>query len=350
MATIKQIAELTHVSAATVSCVLNGRQGAAGPRKVQEILAVAEKLNYTANSFARQLQRGRSNSIGIITEDLTVFNTPEIVDGLQACCMKNGYEVILANMRLFKQFGNNFIDTPAHHILLDNVLKNLLAKQVEGVVYVGYHCRELVYVPQKLSIPLAFAYCYPVGNVYPSVLMDDEKAGYDITSCLLAQGHTRIGVVSGPINSYHTHARLIGYQNALFDHHILYDAELVMSGDWERASGYHFASVLLGAGCTAVFAFNDIMAAGVYDWCKDHHLRPGYDIAIFGFDNNAISRFYEPQISTAELPLNNIGRKCAEIVIERIKGSDTAGQTLLPCVIHQRESTKGLVTERKAEI
>ncbi|MBR1912194.1 MAG: LacI family DNA-binding transcriptional regulator, partial [Treponema sp.] len=75
MATIKQIAQMAGVSTATVSNVLNGRAGAAGPEKTAEIFEIAKKLNYTANAFARRLQQGKSNCIGVITEDLTVFNT-----------------------------------------------------------------------------------------------------------------------------------------------------------------------------------------------------------------------------------------------------------------------------------
>ena len=86
VATIKDVARLTGVSAATVSNVLNGKRGAASEAKVQEIFRVAQELHYRPNSLAKNLKLQRSNTIGIITEDLTVFNTPEIVNGIEEYC------------------------------------------------------------------------------------------------------------------------------------------------------------------------------------------------------------------------------------------------------------------------
>ncbi len=151
MATIKEIARLTSVSTATVSNVLNGKSGAAGEEKAREIIAVARKLNFTPNSIAKNLKKRKTNTIAIITEDLTVFNTPEIVDGIESFCEKQGYEIILGNMRLFKRYSNDFTDTPKHHELLNALVRNLLAKQVEGIIYIGYHCREIQWLVMMLQ-------------------------------------------------------------------------------------------------------------------------------------------------------------------------------------------------------
>ena len=128
--TIKDIARLADVSAATVSNVLNGKPGAASKQKAAEIFAVAERLQYRPNILAKSLKLQRSKTIGIITEDLTVFNTPEIVDGIEECCEEHGYEIVLANMRLFKRYDNNLADTPEHMVLFENTMQNLMAKRL----------------------------------------------------------------------------------------------------------------------------------------------------------------------------------------------------------------------------
>ena len=130
MATMKDIAQRTGVSVATVSNVLNGKPGAASDSKAQEIFTIAQELHYRPNSFAKNLKLRRSNSIGIITEDLTVFNTPEIVDGIESYCEEHGYEIILDNMRLFKRYKNDFTDTPQHSRYFENALSTLVSKQV----------------------------------------------------------------------------------------------------------------------------------------------------------------------------------------------------------------------------
>jgi len=339
MITIKEIARLAKVSTATVSNVLNGKSGAAGETKSQEIIALAHNLRYTPNTIARSLQKQKTNTIGIITEDLTVFNTPEIVDGIDACCEENGYEIILENMRLFKLYNNDFTDTPKHHKLLDSVLLDLIAKQVEGIVYVGYHCREISYLPSNLHVPFVYAYCYPKETIYPSVMYDDETAARDVTKLLLSKGHRRIGVICGPVSSYHSQERLKGYHTALTKYGIEADPDLIVYGNWERPSGYHLAAYLLGKDVSAIFSFNDLMASGVYECAAERGLDIGKDISLFGFDNQDISQGHIPALSTVEPPLNKIGRCAAKIILSQIKRRRMIKKRIfLKCTILKRKS------------
>jgi LacI family transcriptional regulator len=343
MITIKEIARLIGVSTATVSNVLNGKSGAASDAKSKEIITLARSLHYTPNKLAKSLQRQKTNTIGIITEDLTVFNAPEIVDGIDACCEENGYEIILENMRLFKRYNNNFTDTPKHSELLDFMLRNMIAKQVEGIIYVGYHCREIAYLPSRMQVPFVYAYCYPKEDIYPSVMYDDGKAARDVTELLISKGHRRIGVICGPATSYHTQARLSGFNAALKKHGIKADKNLVLYGDWERPSGYHLAAILLDQGVSAIFSFNDIMASGVYERAAERGLQIGKDISLFGFDNQDISQGYIPALSTVELPLSEIGRRCTGIILRQIKFNKTVKKRIyLPCIILERRSTNAI--------
>jgi LacI family transcriptional regulator len=339
MVTIKEIARLTGVSIATVSNVLNGKHGAAGAAKVREIAEVARNLHYMPNALAKNLQQQKTNTIGIITEDLTVFNAPEIVDGIDACCEENNYEIILENMRLFKRYNNDFTDTPEHHELLDLMTQNMIAKRVEGIVYVGYHCREITYLPSWVQVPFVYAYCYPKETTYPSVVFDDERAATEVTTRLITKGHSRIGVICGPASSYHTQARLKGYNTALVKHGIKTLSSLIVYGDWERPSGYRLAAQLLDQGVTAIFSFNDMMASGVYEQAAERNLQIGKDISLFGFDNRSISQGYFPALSTVQPPLSEIGRRCADIILDQIKHRRTCKKRiLLPCTILERNS------------
>lgn len=339
MVTIKVIARITGVSTATVSNVLNGKSGAASEAKIREIIEIAQSLQYTPNALAKSLQRQKTNTIGIITEDLTVFNAPEIVDGIDACCEENGYDIILGNMRLFKRYNNNFTDTPKHNEILDSMMRNMLAKQVEGIVYVGYHCRKIAYSPSRMQIPFVYAYCYPNKNIYPSVIYDDEKAARDVTNLLIEKGHRKIGIICGPAASFHTKARLNGYKTVMAEHGIEIKPNLVVYGDWERISGYRLAATLLDQGVSAIFSFNDMMACGVYEQASERGLQVGKDISLFGFDNRSISQGYVPALSTVQPPLNEIGRKCVELIFSHIKHrKKSTKQISLPCTIMERRS------------
>lgn len=344
MATIKDIAKLTGVSTATVSNVLNDKPGAAGPAKTREIFEVAKSLHYRPNSLAKSLKQQKTNNLGIITEDLTVFNTPEIVDGIDSYCEEHGYEIILGNMRLFKRYDNNFTDTKKHQQLLDAMVSNMTAKQVEGIIYVGYHCREISYLPAMVKIPFVYAYCFPQQDIYPSVLFDDKKAAYDVTNLLIQKGHRKIGIICGPSTSYHTQKRLSGCQDALAANHIELNEAFVTYGDWERRSGYNNTDVLLDAGVSVIFSFNDDMASGVYERCIEKDIQVGEDISLFGFDNRDISFGHVPPLSTVAPPLNEIGRKSAELILNQIiKHKAEKKRFLLPCTVYERKSLKEIL-------
>ena len=99
MSNMKDIAKKAQVSVATVSKVLNGT-GNISEETTRKILEIAEELNYHPNLYARNLKTGFSRTIGILAEDLTVFNTPPVIDGIGACCEEKGYRYLLENLRI----------------------------------------------------------------------------------------------------------------------------------------------------------------------------------------------------------------------------------------------------------
>lgn len=340
IATIKDIARLTGVSIATVSNVLNGKTGAAGPAKANEILKAAASLNYQPNTLAKNLKLRRSRTVGIITEDLTVFNTPEIVDGIESFCEEQGYEIVLANMRLFKRYDNDLTDTPEHASLFRRMLRNLAAKQVEGIVYIGYHYRRIPHLPPPGSVPFIYAYCTPSDNQYSSVAFDDESASFQVGVTLIQQGHRKIGVISGPMESLNAQARLRGFQRALYQSGVLYNADFTVYGDWSQESGLLCARELIKQGVTAIYAFNDLMACGVYLCCASLGLTVGRDLSVFGYDNQNICLALSPPLSSVEVPLGEMGRRCAALVLEQINKSaaESPRECAIPCLLHLRAS------------
>ncbi|MDR3145830.1 MAG: LacI family transcriptional regulator [Treponema sp.] len=340
MVRIKEIAQLTEVSTATVSNVLNGKPGAASEVKAREIIEIARSLNYTPNILAKNLKLKGTKTIGILTEDLTVHNNPEVIDGIDARCVEQGYEIILANMRLYKLFKHEYYSNyDLYKDILTGTMRNMMAKQVEGIVYVANHCREIPALPPWVNVPVVFAHCISQGDIYPAVLYDDEVAAGEVTGLLIDKGHRRIGVIGGLENSYHTQKRLKGYKKALKEARIDYDPALVFYGDWYRASAYNLTENLLRAGVTAIFVFNDIMALGVSEKVEEKGLSIGKHIALAGFDNREFSRGVAGGITTVETPLNDMGRKCAELIIQQLnKRRVGKKRILLPCRMHVRTS------------
>lgn len=346
MATIKEIAKLANVSTATVSYCLND------PSKISKetrakVMRIIEQVNYKPNSIAKSLKVKRTNAIGIITEDITVFNTPEIINGIGEYAEESNYHIILENIRLYKRIGNNYQDTSKFTGVIKEITSVLMSKQVEGIIYVGAHCRDVSGLIDKISIPVVYAYCYSEKEDDFAVTYDDGLAAYEATKYLITLNHRKIGIITGLAGSMQCQDRLKGYQKALYEHQVLFNPEYLKEGNWEREAGYTAGKELLSAADrpSAIFALNDVMAGGVIDAAAELGLQIPEDLSLIGFDNRECSYSYTPKLTTMALPLNNIGKKAAEILIDRISKQERKSldkDLKLKCELVERESVTAL--------
>lgn len=319
MATIKELAKACNVSVATVSNILNNKPGAS-ERTRQLVLEMAEKMEYTPNIVAKNLKMQKTRSIGVIAEDMTIFSIPDIIDGITDHCQEVDYQILLTNLRLFKKYNDTYYNRDDYYGVVRQEIKKLMEKQVEGIIYVAAHERVIRCIPDTLPIPAVMAYGYSRSDKVPSVVVDDTHGAAEITQYLVDNGHRKIGLVTGKPDSMHEQARLVGYQEVLFNNGILYDPGLVFEGDWTREAGYRHTDALLEKGVTAVFCMNDLMAGGVYDRLDELGLIVGKDISVAGYDNRELSSYYKPPLTTINLPLHDIGYRASEIMMEMLDG------------------------------
>ena len=318
MATIKEIARECGVSVATVSNILNHKPGASDETR-KRVMEKVKELNYHPNTIARNLKTKNSRSIGVIVEDMTIFSIPDIVDGITEHCEEEKYQILLINLRLYKKYNDTYYHRDDFYPIVRDEIGELIAKQVEGIIYVAAHERTLKCIPETLPVPAVMAYGYTRSAKVPSVVVDDEDGAYQIVQHMIDQGHRRIGVITGKRDSPHMQDRLLGYQRALFENQILYNPEYICTGDWLRDSGYAGTDLLLKKNVTAIFCMNDLMAGGVYDRLEELNLRPGRDISVAGYDNRELSGYYKPPLSTITLPLHDIGYEASEIIIRMLR-------------------------------
>lgn len=340
MATIRDIAEHANVSIATVSKVLNGKRGV-NKSTASAVLSIAQELNYRPNLNARFLKIGHSKTLGVITEDLTVFNAPEIVDGISEACESFGYHYILGNLRFNKRYGNGPRDQEESALLVHNMVNDMLSKQVDGIIYIGCHGHVVVPLSEHSEPQFVCVYCTSADVSIPSVLYDDKKAAYDVTSLLIRNGAVQIGMITGPTDSIPANNRTRGHQEALFTHGMPYNPALTLAGDWTRDSGYKLGSILIQRGAQAIFAQNDLMATGVIDFCNENGIEVGRDLLLCGFDNREISTVSRPKLSTVELPLFEMGQAAGKIMFDLLHNSSipAAAETYLDCRIIERQSS-----------
>ncbi|MBO7336998.1 MAG: LacI family DNA-binding transcriptional regulator, partial [Lachnospiraceae bacterium] len=344
MITQKELAQMCNVSTSTVSNILNGRTNMSEETR-NKVLEAIEKTGYRPNFFAQGMRRQNNKCICIIAEELLQFSTPPIVEAIMNVCEAKGYRTILINMSMYEKWKKTGLNLGEQNLLKANTSPALLdakAMKADGVIYVAAHGHILDIIPEDYGIPVVFAYGNSLDNKYRSVLIDDFGGSEILTKYLIKSGHRNIGVITGRKDNMHTVERLKGFRSALEKCGIKYDDKYVMVGDWERESGKQCARTLIGMGVKTIWCMNDLMAAGAYDALIEEGLTVGKDASVFGFDNRDISEYLYPKLSTCELPLDKIGKTCAELIIQEIEDESFrkgfASEVHVPCRLVLRDS------------
>jgi LacI family transcriptional regulator len=333
---IKDVAADAGVSATTVSHVLNEVPHAQIREETrQRVLRSAERLGYRPNRSARSLRTQRTGTIGLISD--SIATTPyagQMILGAQRAAQERGYTVVLFN-------------TDNDPTVEESELKALLQFQVDAVLYATMYHRDVV-VPSVLDgIPLVLLDAVDPASPAPSVVPDEVQGGRTATDELTGLGHRRIGFVTNVDDVPATSGRLQGYQEALAEASIAFDPTLVIADESETWGGYRAARALLSGDDrpTAVFAYNDRMAMGVYRAAAELGLRIPEDLSVVGFDDQElITRGLHPELTSVALPHFDMGFWAGEKLADLLDGSwppdpPVEGPLLMPCPIVRRSST-----------
>lgn len=346
MITVKEIAKLCDVSPSTVSNILNGKNNMSKETK-DKVLKCIEETGYKPNYFAQGMRRHNNKTICIIAEEICQFSTPTIVESIMNDCEEAGYRTVLINLAMYLKWDTLGISVGSNTLMEENTqsaFQEAQATRADGVIYIAAHGRELDIVPKGYDIPVVFAYGTSKSNQYKSVIIDDKLSSKKAIDYLISKGHTKIGVVAGNKENFHTIERLKGFVESFKEQGLLYDPEYVLYGNWERESGYEQAAALIKKNVTAIWCMNDIMAGGVYDYLRDNNIEIGADVSVFGFDNREISGYMYPKLTTMSIMLERIGSIATEMIIREIEDSEYRRRIMEPvlvvCEFVERDSVK----------
>lgn len=321
MVTIRDIAQACGVSIATVSNVLNEKKNVSAEMR-ERVMEKVREMNYTPNSVAKNLKTKKTRTLGIIVEDITIFSIPDLVDGITECCEVNNYRVMLINLRLFKKFDDVYYHQEVYREQMQEVLRLLLADQVEAVIYIAAHERTIHCLPERFPIPLVMCYAYSSTPGIPSLLVEESAPTAELIQTAIDMGHRRIGIITGKRDSAHTQQRMMAYRRTLVRNGIPFDPGLLGVGDWTRESGIRRTDQLLAQGATAIFCMNDLMAGGVYARLAELGLTVGKDVSVMGYDNRLLSQYLTPPLTTVALPLHDLGCRAGKIALAALSAEN----------------------------
>lgn len=344
MVTIKEIASKAGVSTTSVSYALNGSTEISDATRLK-ILKIANEIGYQPNSIAKSLRTKKTLTIGVIAEDITVFNIPEIINGIGEYSEGKGYNLILNNLRLYKRLGNNYSQISKFKREITDVINIIINKHVDGFIYIGAHYRDVTGIVENIENPIVYTYCFTSEKGGNWVNYNDEDTAYAVTKYLIDKGHSRIAAITGMTESIPSQKRLKGFQRAIIDNQIIINPYYLKVGNWEYKSGYQMAVELLSQEKppTAIFAFNDAMAEGVLEAASARGLKVPDDLSLIGFDNMDYCNYLSPRLTSVKLPLVEMGVSAAELLIDILENKRKPGHTIkLECSIVERESVVAL--------
>lgn len=317
MITLKELSEKCGVSIATISNVINGKDNVSEKTK-ELVLDAVRETGYQPNFLASSLRSTKTKRIAVITEEISAFSTPSIVEGIMSACEYAGYKPFLQNLRMYSR--NIFDNGEKFKEVVRDGVRQAQAIKVDGIIFVAAHSRTVDVFPENLEVPGVVCYAHSASEKYPSVLFNDEKGAAELIRYILSKGYKNIGMIMGEKTSVHTERRIAGCRAALKEAGIDLNEDKILCGLWGRNTGYELAPEILKKDVDAIFCGNDHIAAGVCDYLREQGKTPGKDIGVTGFDGQEFAAYMYPKLTTTKLPLLQIGVKAGELIIAQIRG------------------------------
>jgi len=331
LATIKDVSELAQISQATVSRVINNHPRVTEKTR-EKVFKAIEQLNYKPNSSAQSLASNRSNSIGMLVDTLGGPYYSELMSAAEETARSQNFHLIPTSGSCIRADELDAIDF-------------LKSKQVDGLIIHTGNLSDDDILKITRETPATVLLNHYIPEIAENCIgLDDELGGYLATKHLIDNGHTKIGCITGQINQQASRNRLQGYRNALTEHGIEYDDNLIVEGRFDLQN-HHLAPRRLldrNTQLTAIFCLNDPIAWGLYDVLHDRNIAIGDEISVIGFDNNSFGPHLRPKLTSVNFPTNEMGAEAVKKILSILRKTDHPVQHKLLPELVIRESVKKL--------
>lgn len=309
--TIYDIASQIGIAPSTVSRALNNNPTISVATR-KKINALAEKLGYQHNPFARNLRMQNTHTIGVILHELNSQFITSVLAGIEKVSTEAKYNLIIGHS--------------AENVKLEVVnANNFFHKRVDGIIAsLSFDTEDLSHFKQfqNKNIPVVFFDRVFEKNEAAKVIINNYQAGYDATAHLISQGCKRIAHITSSLKRNVYSERKNGYKQALEDHKLKYDEKLVIIDGFKEEDAIRSARRILAMKTLpdGIFITNDFCAAVVMQMLKDAGIHVPRDIAIVGFNNDSIGKVISPKLTTINYPGFEMGQVAARTLINHLKG------------------------------
>lgn len=350
MATLEDVAKLAGVSVMTVSRYIN-KSGYVGEKSRQKIIKAIEELNYRPNMIARSLVTKKTKTIAHVVASIVNPFYPEVVLGVEDESYARGYNVILCNAdgkKKEQEYIDILLDKCVDGIIFDHL--NIGIKQVMELRSYNVSCVLIDNEVQGLN----------VGNI----ITNDILGGFLATEHLIRLGHKKIAVIHGSLcfneskedKKYEEtfqfniwNNRMRGFLDAMDKYNIEVNPNYILEGDGTSQNGvkggYEAMKKILSLSDlpTAVYAQNDLMAAGAIRAIHEVGYKVPQDFSVIGHDGIPLCEWIFPRLTTVEQPRYQTGRTAAGLLIDMRENKNNRKLIKLDPRVVIRESTRSNV-------
>jgi len=319
--TIYEVAQALGVSTATVSRALSDHHSI-GKETKKKVKKMALQMGYAPNAIASSLRSKQTNTIGVIVSNIDRTFISALISGIEEVASKYNYNVIISQS----------LDSYAKEI---EDVKTMFNSRVDGlIVSLAMETKNYNHFKPylKMNYPLVFADRVAYEIDADKVLIDNYNAAFEATNHLIEQGYRRIGHLAGEQHRYIYQKRYEGYLDALKKKDLEANENLIYYSRLNLEDGRIAAKSLLSKEIKpdAIFAANDTSAVGFMQQAENMGFLVPEDIGIVGFNNDPITTIVKPQLTTIDHPAKEIGRKAAEMVLDKVSGKSqtTVTQTI----------------------
>ena len=330
MATIKDVAKLAGVGVGTASRVISGK-GSFSEAAAARVEAAARQLGFRPSAIARALSLKSTGTIGVFVPDFKGPFYGPLLDAIDAELRLHDRHMVAAN-------GCGHEDTRQQS--LDGV-RFLIERECDGIVMCSNALRDADFAALHAAYAnIAIVNRDVKGMKSHCFTVDHRAAGRAAADALLAHGHRRIAVVTGPAIAGDNKQRLQGLFDRLEEAGIPADAVLVEEGDFSAPSGWAACERLVARKpkITALFCANDQMAMGAISYLGHYGIRVPQQWSVMGYDDSDVAAFLSPRLTSVRIPIAEMALNACRQLLNTRFGSELAVSRKFVPVVVMRES------------
>lgn len=331
MITIRDVARQAGVSVATVSRVLNN-SALVSPDTRESVMKAVTQLGYRPNANAQALATQVSDTIGVVVMDVSDAFFGALVKAVDTVAQQHQKYVLI---------GNSYHEAEKER----NAIEVLIRQRCSALIVhsKALSDEELGDFMQHIPGMVLINRIVP-GYAHRCVGLDNVSGALMATRMLLNHGHQRIGYLSSNHGIEDDSLRREGWFRALQEQSIIAPDSWIGSGSPDMQGGEAAMVELLGRnlGLTAVFAYNDSMAAGALTTLKDNGIVVPQHLSLIGFDDIPISRYTDPQLTTVRYPIMSMAKLATELALLGAAGKldHEARHCFMPTLVRRHSVTQ----------